>query len=106
MAYAPPGLCRHCGFRVVQPDRNGLCMTCHRRGKSKLYQPKTRRGNRGVKDSEGERPTPPIPTNLPPGPAKVAVLTERAAFGLSLFSTRDAYIDSNGMLDRMEEVDA
>lgn len=82
--------CRHCGR--ANPNRpKGLCWTCYYRpGVREQYAPVSPHGRRSKPDVNGAVPPAPAPTSALPGtPAKVAVLIERAAQGVSLWHPED-----------------
>ena len=82
-------LCKHCHTSKASRPR-GLCWDCY-------FAPEIRRqyaavskfGRTGVGNGNRNAPLP-EPTTIPPGPARVPVLAERAERGESLFHPADA----------------
>ncbi len=83
-------LCRHCGRYVVSRPR-GLCHRCYYApGVKECYPPTAPNARRGVPDGHGTRPLPAKPTRAFPGSAaKLRVLEERAAAGVTLWHPDD-----------------
>ena len=87
MPVAKPGepVCRHCQKNKVNRPR-GLCWSCtYKPGVKELYPTKETRYTRRGAGCGNPRGALPVPTDILPGPGKVALLEERASKGLSLF---------------------
>ena len=87
MPVAKPGepVCRHCQkMKVNRP--HGMCWECYYLPNVReLYRnPETRYTRRGS-GCGNPKGVLPVPTDILPGPGKVALLEERASKGLSLF---------------------
>jgi hypothetical protein len=82
--------CVHCRRRA-RGRAHGLCNTCYYTPDVRaLYGEAQSSKRRGVEDGYGHRPLPEDTTTAIPGtPEKVAILTQRAELGLSLFHPDD-----------------
>jgi hypothetical protein len=91
----PP--CRHCRAKPANRPR-GLCWACYYTpGIQDLYPSLCAAHGKGVADRNGGSEAPAQPTSARPGSAeKIAVLTERAARGQSLWHKGDAGMDGEG----------
>jgi hypothetical protein len=87
----PDRVCRHC--LKVPPNRpKGLCWNCYYTpGVRELYPSTSKFGRRSAGSQGNARGRlPDVPTNALPGtPEKIAVLTERARAGCTLFHPLD-----------------
>jgi len=82
-------LCCYCRNRLAARHRQGLCRPCA--DDPSIPRPHSKFANRGTGNVP---PTAlPEPTAVPPGPARVAVLEQRALAGQALWSPLDAHLE-------------
>ena len=83
-------ICRHCEKSKVNRPR-GLCWSCYyTAGVKEMYPSTSKYARRGVGNFARVAPMPATATKLRPGSAeKLALLSERARLGLSLFHPDD-----------------
>jgi hypothetical protein len=86
-------LCRHCQKSKVNRPR-GLCWTCYYKpGVRELYPSTSKFARRGVGNFCGTPPLPHFSTRAVPGSEeKIAILTQRAQSGQSLWHPNDVTV--------------